>query len=105
MGAGRLLDSEKLMVYQGEFRQGKKEGRGRLETYNSNFALGSYRINEMGISPDQYEKTIKELIAKVKQDVLQEIHHCKRDAEKLGYHNPSGEIKFNVAELSLQFVT
>lgn len=25
-GVGRLIDTEKLMNYQGEFRQGKKEG-------------------------------------------------------------------------------
>jgi hypothetical protein len=88
------------MVYQGEFRNGKKDGWGRLETFKNNFSLSSYNVSEVSITPRLYERSIKEVIAKVKKDVLAEIHKLKRKAEKLCYHNSTDEIWQSISEIS-----
>jgi len=43
------------------------------------------------------------LIAKIKQDLLADVHNARREAEKLSYHNPSLEIKLNMGDITLPF--
>ena len=85
-GVGRLINMDLGLVYQGEFSNGKKSGRGRLETYKNSFALSSYKINDSQINHTSFEKTIQALVDLIKKDVIGAIHKGKRKAEKICYN-------------------
>ena len=81
-GLGRYWDQSQLMLFQGEFQHGQKNGNGRLETYRNNISYGSLIPQSSSVTFKTYKKYILEtIIQEIKRDLEEEVTGEIRNVE------------------------